>query len=161
MNEWVSLVPFLGAVGVIGLSGAIFRPGDWYKALDKPNWTPPSWLFRPAWTVLYVMIAVAGWIVWQNEGFGLVLAVWLANLAFNAAWSWLMFGKRRIDLALIDAVAMLATILIFIAAAWPNSPTAALLFAPYLLWVTFATALTFSLLQRNSRSGWHTADDDL
>ena len=152
MNEWVGLLLFFGAVAAIAASGAIFRPGDWYRALDKPSWTPPSWLFRPAWTILCVMIAVAGWLVWRNQGFGFAVVAWLANLGFTAAWSWLMFGKRRIDLALIDAVGILVTILIFIAAAWPHSPTAALLFAPYLLWVAFATALTFSLLQRNSPS---------
>jgi tryptophan-rich sensory protein len=149
MNEWVGLLLFFGAVAVSGLSGAIFRPGDWYKRLNKPSWTPPSWLFRPAWTILYVMISIAGWLVWRNEGFGLALAVWGVNLGFNAAWSWLMFERRRIDLAVIDAAGILATILIFIAAAWPDHPTAALLFVPYLLWVTFATALTFSLLRRN------------
>lgn len=152
MNELVSLLPFLGAVMIIGVSGAMFRPGDWYRALDKPSWTPPSWLFRPAWTILCIMIALAGWIVWREQGFGLALAAWFANLGFNAAWSWLMFQKRRIDLALLDAGAMLATILIFILAAWPRSSAAGLLFVPYLLWVAFATALTFSLLQRNPQS---------
>jgi translocator protein len=150
MNEWVGLFLFFATVALAGLSGAIFRPGDWYKALNKPSWTPPSWLFRPAWTLLYVMISVAGWLVWRNEGFGLALAVWCLNIGFNAGWSWLMFEKRRIDLALIDAAGILATILMFIMAAWPHSPAAALLFVPYLLWVAFATALTYSLLQRNS-----------
>jgi translocator protein len=149
MNKWVSLLPFLSAVAVIGFSGAIFRPGDWYRALDKPSWTPPSWLFRPAWTILGVMIALAGWTAWRHQGFGFALAVWIVNLGCSAAWSWFMFRKHRIDLALIDAGAILTTIVIFILAALPTSSTAALLFAPYLLWVAFATALTFSLLRRN------------
>ena len=158
MNGYASLLPFLGAVIVVGLSGIIFRPGSWYKTLKKPSWTPPPWAFRAAWPPLYVMIAVAGWIVWRQDGFGFVLAVWFLNLALNAAWSWLMFGKRRIDWALADAGAMFATILIFIAAAWPQNATATILFAPYLLWVAFATALTFSLLQRNPQSHTRGAD---
>ena len=152
MNGYASLLPFLGAVMVVGLSGIIFRPGSWYKTLKKPSWTPPPWAFRLAWPPLYVMIAVAGWIVWRQDGFGFVFAVWFVNLALNAAWSWLMFKKRRIDWAFADAGALFATILIFITAAWPQSATAAILFAPYLLWVAFATALTFSLLQRNPLS---------
>jgi tryptophan-rich sensory protein len=149
MSEWFSLLYFVAAVGLIGLSGAFFRPGDWYRSLDKPSWTPPSGVFRPVWTALGAMMALAGWIVWRQEGFGLALAVWSLNLLFAAAWSWFMFDRRRIDLALFDAVAMLVTIIVFIVAAWRGSPVASMLFVPYLLWVTVATALTFSILRRN------------
>lgn len=145
-------MPFVGTVFVVGFSGAVFMPGDWYRTLDKPTWTPPDWLFGPAWTVLYLMIAVAGWLVWWHDGFSLPLWLWAANLAFNAAWSWLMFGKHRIGLALPDAGAMLATILLFIAAAWPVSAAAAMLFLPYLAWVAFATALNWSILHRNPQA---------
>ena len=155
MNNWLSFLPFLAVVVAVGLSGAIFRPGDWYLRLDKPSWTPPSWAFGPAWTALYVMIAIAGWLVWQQEGFGFALAIWSVNIIFNAAWSWLMFGRRRIDLALADAGAMLVTIVMFITAALPVSPAAAALFVPYLLWVVFATALNFSIWQRNRH--WQSA----
>lgn len=95
------------------------------------------------------MIAVAGWLVWQAEGFGLALTAWGLNLIFNGAWSWLMFGRRRIDLALVDALAKLVTILAFMALAWPVSQTAALLFAPYLAWVSFASLLNWAILKRN------------
>lgn len=149
MADWITLLPFLAAVFVVALSGALFMPGDWYKSLDKPSWTPPDWLFAPAWTLLYILIAIAGWLVWKQAGFGAALAVWAANLIFNGAWSWLMFGRRNIALALLDACAMLATIIAFIALAQPNSGTAAALFVPYLAWVLFATALNWSILQRN------------
>lgn len=149
MDNWLSILPFLAIVVTVGLSGAIFQPGDWYRRLDKPSWTPPSWAFGPAWTALYVMIAIAGWLVWRNEGFSFALAVWSLNIVLNAAWSWIMFGRRRIDLALLDATAMLVTIVMFIAAAWQKTPVAAGLFIPYLLWVAFATALNFSIWQRN------------
>ncbi|MCB1519079.1 MAG: tryptophan-rich sensory protein [Hyphomicrobiaceae bacterium] len=149
MQNWTSLIPFFAAVIAIAVSGAVFMPGPWYKALDKPSWTPPDWLFGPAWTLLYIAIAVAGWLVWREDGFRLPLFIWAANLVFNGAWSWLMFGRHRIGLALVDAILMLVTIVAFIAVAWPVSETAALLFIPYLAWVLFATALNWSIFARN------------
>jgi translocator protein len=147
--DWISLLPFLGIALAVATSGAVFTPGEWYEGLNKPSWTPPDWLFAPAWSLLYLMIAVAGWLVWWREGFGVAIAVWAANLVLNSAWSWLMFGKHRIDLALADAAAMLATIVIFIGVSWPVSPIASLLFLPYLAWVAFATALNWSILKHN------------
>ena len=149
MSDWLSLLPFIAAVFAVALSGAVFMPGDWYRSLKKPSWTPPDWLFAPAWTILYVMIAVAGWLVWKAAGVGAALVVWALNLLFNGAWSWLMFGRRDIRTALYDAIAMLVTIVAFIALTWPISTTAAWLFVPYLAWVTFATALNASILSRN------------
>lgn len=149
MSDVLSFIPFLVAVVAIAASGAVFRPGEWYLSLDKPWWTPPSWLFAPAWSVLYLMIAIAGWLVWKQAGFGLAFSFWILNLAANAAWSWLMFGRRQMALALVDAIAMLITILAFIRFASPISPAAAWLFVPYLAWVTFASALNLSLLLRN------------
>ena len=149
MSDWMTLLPFLAIVFVVALSGAMFMPGDWYRSLNKPSWTPPDWLFGPAWTVLYLMIAIAGWLVWKAVGWGPALAAWALNLAFNGAWSWLMFGHRQIQAALYDAFAMLATIVAFMVLAWPASETATWLFVPYLAWVSFATALNASILQRN------------
>lgn len=147
--DWLSFIPFLIVVVVIAASGAIFMPGDWYRGLDKPTWTPPDWLFGPAWSLLYLLIAIAGWLVWKAEGFGPALAVWGLNLALNGAWSWLMFGRRRIAGALLDAVGMLVTIVAFMILARASSPTASWLFLPYLAWVAFATALNASILRRN------------
>ena len=152
MSDWQSLVPFLVTVVVVAASGAIFMPGPWYRALSKPSWTPPDWAFGPAWTVLYLMIAVAGWLVWTEQGSGPAIWFWAANIVFNGAWSWLMFGMKRIGWALADAIAMLLTIVGFIATAWPVSQTAALLFVPYLAWVTFATALNWAILARNPQA---------
>lgn len=151
MPDWLSLLAFIAAVILVASSGAVFKPGAWYRSLDKPRWTPPSWLFAPAWSVLYLLIAIAGWRVWQS-GMHTALAVWAVNLAANAMWSWLMFGRRQITAALADAGAMLVTIILFMVVAWPADKTAALLFAPYLAWVAFATALNASLLQRNPRA---------
>lgn len=149
MAPALSLIVFLIVTGAAAATGALFMPGEWYKALAKPWWTPPDWLFGPAWTVLYVMIAVGGWLVWRETGLGVVIAIWVAQLVLNAAWSWVMFGLHRIDLALIDAGLMLISIVAFMLAAWPVSQTAALLFVPYLAWVSFATALNFAILRLN------------
>ena len=152
MGSWLSLLPFIGLVFLVALSGAVFMPGPWYETLSKPSWTPPNWLFAPAWTVLYVCIAVAGWLVWQAGGYGPALAIWALNLVFNAAWSWLMFGRHNIGAALVDAGAMLVTILGFIWLAMPLSQTAALLFVPYLAWVVFAFALNAEIWRLNGAS---------
>ena len=87
MLEWLSLAPFFAAVFIVALSGARFMPGAWYESLEKPRWTPLNSLFGPAWTVLYLMIAIAGWLAWQREGFGIALGFCCANLVLNAAWS--------------------------------------------------------------------------
>ncbi len=149
MSDILSFIPFLVAVVAIAASGAVFRPGEWYLSLNKPRWTPPSWLFAPAWSVLYLMIAIAGWLVWKQAGFGWACGFWILNLAANAAWSWLMFGRRQMAFALVDAIVMLITILAFIRFAWPINQLAAWLFVPYMAWVSFASALNLSLLLRN------------
>lgn len=149
MTGWISFIPFLGLVFAVAASGAVFMPGAWYQSLKRPSWTPPNWLFAPAWSVLYVMIAIAGWRVWSAAGLSAALVIWALNLIFNAAWSWLMFGRRQIQMALFDAFAMLATILVFMVLAWPIDPIATWLFAPYLAWVSFATLLNATLLRLN------------
>lgn len=149
MLDWLTLIPFIAVVFVVASSGAIFMPGEWYRSLDKPTWTPPDWLFAPAWSVLYLLIAIAGWLVWKAEGFGPALWAWIANLVLNGAWSWLMFGRRQIGAAFADALGMFATIVAFMILARPVSETAMWLFAPYLAWVAFAATLNFSILRRN------------
>lgn len=148
--KYVSLFIFFVLVALAAVTGAKYMPGSWYEALNKPWWTPPNWLFGPAWSVLYIMIAIAGWRIWQAEGFGLALAVWGVNIGFNATWSYLMFGLHRIDLALYDAIGMLVTILAFIFLAAGVDKVAALLFVPYLVWVCYATALNYTVLKLNS-----------
>ena len=152
MTEYLDLIPFVIAVFAAASTGALFAPGPWYNSLKKPSWTPPDWAFPVVWTILYVMIAIAGWLVWREDGLGLAIGVWVVQLLLNAAWSWIMFGRKQIGLALIDAIAMLVAIIAFIALAWPLSQTAALLFIPYLIWVCTAIALNFAVLQLNPRS---------
>lgn len=137
----ISALVYALLVAVAAASGGIFKPGEWYEALEKPRWTPPNWAFPVVWTILYLMIGAAGWIAWRLTGFGLLTVLWLAQLVFNAAWSYLFFGIRRMGWALIDSGAMWLSIAAFIVLAWPVSPVASLLFVPYLAWVTIAFAL--------------------
>jgi tryptophan-rich sensory protein len=124
-------------------------PGEWYEGIKKPWWTPPNWLFPVAWTILYIMIAIAGWLVWQHSGWSTALAIWGIGLVLNALWSYFMFGRQEIGFALADVAALWLSVALFIAAAWNLDRTAAYLFVPYLVWVTIASALNFEVWRLN------------
>lgn len=147
-----SLAPFLVLVFAAASTGALFRPGEWYARLDKPNWTPPGWLFGPVWLVLYVAMAVAAWRIVSIAGWTSAagpLALWLAQLVLNAAWSWIFFGLRRPRLALIEMAALFVAIAATVVAFASVDALAAWLLAPYLAWVAFAFALNAAIAMRN------------
>lgn len=148
-NPW-SLVAFtalvLGGGTAIGmLTGA----DSWYAALAKPSFNPPNWLFGPVWSVLYVMIGVAGWLVWTQARSSAAMTLWWSQLALNFSWSPAFFAMHRIGLALVVIVLMLVAIWAFVAATARRQPLAALLFVPYGLWVAFATLLNASIYMLN------------
>ena len=149
MTKYSGLVVFLLLVAGTAYTGMTYLPGPFYAALEKPAWTPPNEVFPPVWTALYVLIAIAGWIAWRAQGFGPLLWLWLLQLCLNGAWSYLMFGEKQINYALMDVAALWLAILSFIFVAWPVRRSAALLFVPYLLWVTYAAALNFELWRLN------------
>ncbi len=149
----IGLAGFIAACFLAALMGALFRPGEWYERLKQPSWQPPNRLFAPVWTVLYLMIAVAGWLIWRRAGFagaGLPLAVYALQLILNAAWSPLFFGLHRPDLGLVDIVLVWMSIIATIVLFYPIHVVAALLLVPYLAWVSFATALNFAVWRLNS-----------
>jgi benzodiazapine receptor len=148
----ISLFVFIGLAVVTAMTGILFQPGEWYKSLDKPSWTPPDWLFGPVWSVLYLMMAVAGWLVWTGLGMSAALVLWGLQLVLNGMWSWLFFGRRRMDLAFVDVVFLWLSIAGFILVVATSIPVAALLFTPYLLWVTIASALNLSVWRRNPQA---------
>jgi translocator protein len=155
LNDILGLGIFVLACVAVAASGALFRPGAWYETLRKPWWRPPNWLFAPAWTVLYVTIAISGWLVWRQVGLAgaaLPLAVYAAQLLSNAAWSWLFFGRRRMDLALVDVILLWLLIALTIGLFAPISSTAAGLLVPYLAWVSFAAFLNFTMLRLNPQA---------
>ena len=124
--------------------GGLFMPGEWYASLKKPSWNPPGWVFGPVWTALYVMMGVAAWLVWKHGSFTAQrrrLTLFLIQLALNAAWTPLFFGLHQPGLAFAEIVLLWVAILLTIRAFWPVNRVAAGLLAPYLAWVTFASAL--------------------
>jgi len=149
----LTLLAFIGVTFVVAMSGAVFKPGDWYESLDRPDWRPPNWAFPIVWTILYAMMAVAAWLVWHAAGglagAPLAFGLFALQLLFNGAWSWLFFGLKRPDLALIDTAFMWLAILANALAFHAIRPEAGWLLAPYLLWVTIAFALNLSILRRN------------
>ena len=144
---WV-LLSFATAV-----PGSVSPPGAWYETLAKPEWTPPGWVFPVVWTTLYVLMGTAAWTVWsrgaREPGTRRALALFVLQLALNAAWTPTFFGARRILPALVLIcvlwLAILATTLEFRRV----SATAALLLVPYLAWVSIATALNYQIWRLN------------
>jgi tryptophan-rich sensory protein len=152
MASIIALAGFVAVCFLAALTGAWFRPGAWYERLKKPSWRPPNRLFAPVWTVLYLMIALAGWRVWRHAGFagaGLALAVYALQLVFNAAWTPLFFGLRRPALGFADIVLLWLSIVATLALFLPLDGFAPALLAPYLAWVTFAGALNFAIWRLN------------
>lgn len=145
----MSALVFVLIVLATASSGAIFKPGEWYESLRKPGWTPPKWAFPVVWTILYVLIGYAGWLVWTIAGWSLPMALWGLQIVANALWSYFFFGMRRMDVALVDVAILWLSIAVFIVAAWPVAPLASLLFLPYLAWVTAAAALNYSVRRLN------------
>ncbi|ASP56643.1 TspO/MBR family protein (plasmid) [Sinorhizobium medicae] len=150
MHSLLVLVAFEVASFAAAATGVIFRPGDWYKQLDKPRWRPPDWLFAPVWTVLYALIGLSGWLVWLEAGIAaLPLSVYAIQLLLNAAWTPIFFGLHRPGLAAVEIMALWAAILATILMFHPVNAAAALLLVPYLAWVSLAAALSLSIWWRN------------
>ena len=147
----LSFFLFLIAVALTAFSASRFRPGTWHEKLVKPSWNPPNWVFAPVWSVLYLFMAISGWLIWHQTHnlFHPALIVWTMQLVFNGLWSYLFFGRHSPGLALADIVAILALIIVFLLCAYSVSILAALLFIPYVLWVMFAAVLNFYLWQLN------------
>jgi benzodiazapine receptor len=153
-RDRLALVLFIALVIGGGLViGFLTAPGDWYAHLAKPSFNPPNWVFAPVWTLLYVLIAVAGWRIWRpssqmGAGSGAMKAWWL-QLGLNFLWSPVFFTAHRIGLALLIILLLLAAIVAFIALAWRQERVAAWLLVPYAAWVAFASALNGAILVLN------------
>jgi translocator protein len=150
MNHRLALIVFLVLVVGGGLAiGYLTAPGEWYARLAKPAFNPPGWVFGPVWTVLYVLIAVVGWRVWQRDRDGWPMKLWWTQLAANFLWSPVFFAAHQIGLALLVILLLLAAILAFVASAWRQDRVAAWLFVPYAAWVAFASVLNGSIWMLN------------
>jgi len=148
----LSLLVFVLACAAAATPGIAFRPGAWYRRLKKPSWCPPDWLFGPVWLVLYLSVAVSGWLVWRQAGFdgaALALSVYAVQLVLNGLWSTLFFGLRRPDLAFMEIVCLWLSVVATIALFHPIDATASWILIPYAAWVGFAAILNLSFWRLN------------
>ena len=145
---WLAVTFAAAAVGAFAAADA----GDFYEGLTRPSWAPPSWLFAPAWSLLYLMMALAAWLVWRRRGFRharMALSLFLLQLTVNSLWTWFFFVWHQGTLALLESIVLWWLIVCTLIAFWRARPFAGALLVPYLAWVTFATALTYSVWRHN------------
>lgn len=160
-RSWLGLLGFGAAVAAAGIVGARYSPRDlrtklWYNRLDKPSWNPPNFVFPVVWTALYSLIAVSGWRVWEQKSSPertRALRLWATQLATNAEWTRLFFGRHQPRQSLLDVIALETQILRYIATAKDVDLGAAACFLPYAAWVAFATVLNAEIARRNPDAG--------
>ena len=148
---WLVITFIAAAIG----GAASINAGSFYAVLVLPEWAPPSWVFRPAWTVLYALMGIAAWLVWRANGFRAArgaLTLFIIQLALNSLWSWLFFGWHRGAFAFAGILFLWVLITATLIAFWRVRPLAGVLLVPYLLWVSFASALNYAVWQLNPQT---------
>lgn len=148
----VGFIAVTFAAAALGSAATFQSVGTWYQTLQKPAWNPPSAVFSPVWTLLYIAMSIAAWRAWRKAAPGAgggVIRLYGAQLILNALWSILFFGMRRPDLALIDIVALWLLLVLGLVRFWRLDRIAGLLWAPYVAWVSFAAFLNFTIWQLN------------
>jgi tryptophan-rich sensory protein len=149
----MALVALCLLTGAVGAALTAVSVRDWYPTLRKPPWTPPDWLFGPVWTTLYVLMALAAWLVWRRGGWPAsraALGLFAVQLVLNGAWSGLFFTLRSPGAAFAEIIHLWVAILATVWAFVQVSRLAAGLLAPYLIWVTYAAALNGAIWMMNS-----------
>jgi translocator protein len=154
LSQTIGLAGWLGIVFVAAAIGAAasIEASTFYAQLIRPAWAPPASAFGPVWSILYVLMGIAAWLVWRERNashLGTALALFIVQLCANSLWSWLFFAWRNGALAFADVMVLLALIAITIAVFWRISRLAGVLMLPYLAWVCLASALTWSVWQGN------------
>ncbi|MFT5141377.1 MAG: benzodiazapine receptor [Lysobacterales bacterium] len=146
-----SFFVLLAIVALVASFGSQYMPGEWYSLIHKPSWTPPNWLFGPVWAVLYLLMTIAAWKVWQEQHplSDRALLYWLVQLLLNGAWSWLFFGLNNPGLALIEMTVLIIAISATIRLFRRISLAAANMLTPYLIWVSFAWILNLAIWWMN------------
>jgi len=154
--SWPGLLVFIAITFTAAWLGSRMTTAslsDWYVALAKPPWTPPDRIFGPVWTILYLMMALAAWLVWQRGGWlanAGPLALWGLQLALNVLWTALFFGMRSPAAGLLVILLLWSVIFATLFNFWSRAPAAGVLMLPYLCWTTFATALNFAIWRLNA-----------
>lgn len=151
-TSWIALLVFLIiCLGAGGLGAIATTPEieSWYQTLAKPAWNPPDRLFGPVWTTLFIMMSVAGWLVWRRPDSQVALVLFGVQLVLNIAWSWIFFGWHQPGWAFVEIVVLWLAIVATLVACFRISTAAGWLLVPYLAWVTFASALNFTIWRMN------------
>lgn len=149
---WVLFAIFLAACFAAGSTGGLFPPGDWYRKLDKPTWTPPDWVFPATWITLYLCMSAAGARAALSDGNAIAMAMWSLQIALNGLWSPVFFGLKKLKLGMIVLCLLWISVAMTLVALWQVDWIAGALFVPYLVWVTIAGALNASVWRRNPES---------
>jgi tryptophan-rich sensory protein len=156
MTKFIAPIIFIIVSQAAGIVGAVFTSPaipNWYASLNKPSFNPPGWIFGPVWTILYTMMGLAAWLVWQKWGESSVakaaVILFFVHLVFNTLWSILFFGLQNPMLAFIEILFLWGMILALIILFYQVDKRAAYLMIPYILWVSFAAVLNFSIWRLN------------
>ncbi|MCD5996187.1 tryptophan-rich sensory protein [Pseudomonas sp. CDFA 602] len=143
---------FLIACAAAASTGIIFKPGQWYESLAKPGFTPPNWLFPVAWTVIYLLLAWAGYRLSQMPGSQEVLALWAAQIALNTLWTPVFFGAHKVLAGMVIITVLWLVVAAMVVLALRLDVITGLILLPYLLWLCVAGALNFSILRNNRQA---------
>ncbi len=152
LRQTAALFAWLALCFSAAASAVFVSPGGWYAALHKPSWTPPAWVFGPVWTTLYTLMAVAAWLIWREGGWKVQrrpLQLFLFQWVLNALWTPLFFGMHRTGWALAEIILFWFVLAVTLGTFWRINRAAGMLMVPYLLWVSIATALNFSIWRLN------------
>lgn len=151
LGLFVAFVACFG-VGAMGGFATTSSVNDWFLTLNKPSWNPPSWLFGPVWSTLYAMMACAVWLVWKNKRFSecrTAVLFFAFHLGLNLLWSILFFGLQQPGWAFAEIILLWISILTCIALFYRHSKLASYLLVPYLMWVSFAGFLNYTIWSLN------------
>lgn len=147
--DWPLFFIFLAACGAAAATGAMFNPDVWYRDLKKPVWTPPDWLFPVAWTTLYVCMAYSAMRVALLPDNAHAMAFWALQIALNTLWTPVFFGLHRIRSGMVVMVFLWLAVAATTFAFFQMDTVAGVVIFPYLIWVTIAGALNFSVMRLN------------
>lgn len=154
-KQWIALALIVAlCLGAGGLGAIATTPeiSGWYQTLDKPAWNPPNSVFGPVWTTLFILMAIAAWLVWKRGGSNArrPLTLFAAQLVLNVGWSWVFFGMHQPGWAFVEIVVLWTALLATVIGFFRCSAPAGWLLVPYLAWVSFAAALNFTIWRLNS-----------
>jgi tryptophan-rich sensory protein len=152
LSDGIGLIGWLTLCFTATATGIFVSTEDWYAELSKPSWNPPAWIFGPVWTVLYIMMAVAAWLVWREGGWPQqwrALSLFVLQWLLNAIWTPLFFGLHLPGVAFVEMIALWVALVATIIAFWRVRVVAAILLIPYWMWVSFAAFLNFTIWRLN------------